>query len=264
MIFRIARCLSIDIVAGSVGQLYLFSVVFDVGISWPTYFLLASTIWMIYTADHLLDALTIQTLVKERYLFHRKHKVALITAEVVLLITNAILLFHIPRALFISGVVLATFSVFYLLLSKSLGRFGAKEFVIAVIYGVGIFLPIMIRGSFHIWGVALLCMVILAFVNLLIIAYFERDLDRKEKVNSLANSIHEENVERIIFISISLLLALIFLSNVSVLAFYFSSLGIIYMLVFSFHNWSAKFERYRIACDGVFLLSFLYACMIQL
>ena len=259
MIFKTLRHLSLDIVAGSLGQLHLFSGYFGVVISWEVYALLGSAVWLIYTADHIIDGTSIKQPIKDRYLFHRSYKTVLLVAMALVAVCGLVLLFRIPSNLLIYGLLLSALSIAYLLLSKWLGSFFSKELLVAIVYALGIFLPLIGSVSVGRLVVPSINLAILAFINLISISHFEREVDTKEGIASLASKLSVDNMEWMLLVLTIFSLAFSLLSGFTTLAFYFLCVGLIYLGLVRFKVWASQKSRYRVLSDGAFLLSFIFA-----
>ena len=84
-VFSYAEILSIDICIGVVGSGALAASLLHAEMRLVWWFLLPAAVWVIYTADHLLDARKIgQDIVNARHKFHRKHFTVLTTVTVLM------------------------------------------------------------------------------------------------------------------------------------------------------------------------------------
>src|SRR6478609_8154698 len=139
-LYRQLNLLSLDVVAGVVICAVFFSEIFDVHIRPQGLVTLALTVWIIYTTDHLLDAHRIQgTASTERHRFHQQNFLLLFIFLGIGTIINVILIFFIREAVFLWGLWLIGFVVFYLLFQKWLRFF--KELIAALLYSGGVMLP---------------------------------------------------------------------------------------------------------------------------
>jgi 4-hydroxybenzoate polyprenyltransferase len=254
--YRTAQILSLDIVIGAVILLRFFCAQFQVSPRWEVYVLLAGTVWLIYTADHLRDAEKSVKSNRERYLFHKKNKRLLITIAIILLLFLALLIFFIPIVIFLGGLVLGSFSFIYLLVQHRLSRFLSKELYVALVYSLGILMvPMLLSQTFQ-WDILVL-LILLTFVNLTIFSWYEREDDIKDKFRSIATEMNTNQLEKVILIMISIGLAIAIL-NISLIHGYFAIGFLVYALMIVKPDWFISNHKYRTIGDGVFLLPIFF------
>ena len=201
--YRFIQILSIDIVIGVVILLRFFCVHFGVEVGWQVYTLLACSVWLIYTADHIRDAEKAKTTNRSRYLFHHKFKRPLIASSIVLITLMLALIFYIPSIILISGIILAAFSFVYLLIQHQLSIWLSKEFYVSIVYSIGILMvPMLLSGRTE-WSYLIL-LVLLTFTNLVIFSWYEKDQDEQDGFISLATRLSNEGIEKLMLILVSL------------------------------------------------------------
>ena len=77
-LYKYLQILSIDVCLGACISCWMIAHYLEVSLSFWTYAVLACTVWLIYTADHLLDAYKISKQLKEkattdRHIFHQHY-----------------------------------------------------------------------------------------------------------------------------------------------------------------------------------------------
>ncbi|MEQ9402585.1 MAG: hypothetical protein RIM99_03275 [Cyclobacteriaceae bacterium] len=251
--------LSIDIVLGAVILLRFFSKLLEVTVEWPVYVLLASAVWSVYTIDHIRDSVSTKKSGRDRYLFHKQYARPLKITIILVVMFSSICIFYIPESVLISGLVLTSLCLLYILFQSRLAQLGLKELYVATMYSLGILLaPFSIAESFDIY--MFLVLLTLAFLNLTIFSWFEIQQDEQDSFSSIAIILGKGKTEMLILSVCALGLAL----GISGLVFVFN-LSIFFLLMtglFSFltlkKEWSSKMERYRTVGDAVFILPIFF------
>jgi len=209
------RALSLDVAAGALAGGLLACAASAARMPWAWYLALPLSVWLIYTADHLLDARRIgRNGAPEsfRHRFHYRHFRVL--AALWILGAGAcgvVVLWGLPRELLIWGGVLGLLAVFHLAFAQWTGfLYFPRELSVALIYTAGVwFGPLVLAGSvggpsdhgagpgpgptgfgagYGPWPlfVALMGLFFLAaFSNLIVFSLFEREADEREAPNSL-------------------------------------------------------------------------------
>lgn len=251
-VYRFAQLLSLDIVIGVVVLLRFFCARANIDTGWQVSALLGIAVWLIYTVDHLRDAEKASGSARERYLFHRANDKTLKKAILVVLFFAFFLLFLIPTIIFLGGLVLAIFSIFYLLIQHKLSSFFLKELYVSIIYTLGILLvPTLLSGDFQI--LHFIFLFLLTFINLAIFSWYEKEEDLKDGFQSIATQLSDRKLETMLGLLISIGLALsVMLSNE--VHFFFGIGFLIYSSIYLFPQFFRRHQLYRTLGDGVFLL----------
>ena len=253
--YRIAQILSMDIAIGVVILLRFFCSQSGVNVGWEVYVLFGTTVWLIYTVDHLRDAARSKGSTRLRYVFHRQYKKPLVILSILVVILNTSLILFIPLVIFWGGVALAVFSFVYLLIQHQLSSFFAKELYAACVYSWGISMVPILLGRDYRWDIpVLLCL--LTFVNLTLFSRYERAEDINDGFKSIATETGVNQLENIIFILISAGL-IISLINFNLVNGYFATGFIIYALMIIKPDWFSTNHKYRTIGDSVFFLPIL-------
>ncbi len=178
--------LSLDIVLGSVISALFFARLFAVAILPYGLASLALTVWIIYTADHLLDARAISKVAaSERHRFHQKHFHLLKIIVAIAVLLDVVLIFFMRKPVFVSGIFLAAFVFVYLLAQRYLRVL--KEFFVAFFYTCGVLLPSLSVTSVELnfgYGLVIFQFLVIAWTNLLLFSWFDYDEDRTDLQDS--------------------------------------------------------------------------------
>jgi len=229
---------------------------------------LASSIWIIYTTDHLIDALKIEKPVDTRRKFYTQYFLSLRSIVITLLIITVLISFlFLDKQVIMFGITLGLLSGIYLLLVFTFGNqkriLLQKEFIVAIIYTVGIWGSLIIKSSnFPIIevSVVILSFFLLVYADILIFSFFDFDLDKKYDFVSLIGTIGQRKTIVLIYnmLSIATILSitLIFsdLKAIQFCAILLFSMTSILLLMFKFRERFAKNERYRYLGEAIFFL----------
>lgn len=261
--YRLLNILSIDVAAGAVIGALFFAKIFAVSILPYGLTSLGLTVWVIYTADHLLDARNVaQTASSERHRFHQKYFKWLLAALAIGVLIDTAQLFFIREIVFIEGLGLAGIIFIYFLIQRSLKLM--KEVTGSILYAGGVLLiPWSIKtNAVTIFQLILIAQFVLtALLNLLLFSWFDKKQDEQDRHSSFATVMGEEPTKKSI---IGLFFVQAFLSSVLlVIAQERASLVLIMMnllllLIFVNKKYFEFNDRYRLLGDAVFLLPAIY------
>jgi 4-hydroxybenzoate polyprenyltransferase len=256
-LYRSFNLLSLDVVAGSVCCALFFSRVYDTVVEVNTLTVLALTVWLIYTADHLLDASKIRNnAVTKRHSFHYKHFSTLIMVASIVLIIDFVLTLSLPREILLRGIVALLLVALYLTFHSRFTFF--KEAVSAVLYCTGIFITVM-PSSFNSLHVLLFLQFFLVVVlNLILFAWFEVDYDVKQQSQSVATSLGKRKTSTIIWILFILHTLFWCCSFFNLESSILWMMALLHIGIFIASSFFERDERYRLTGDGIFLLPVVY------
>jgi hypothetical protein len=177
-----------------VAWLWLFARIFHISVDPVNCAALFLTAWLIYLADRLADSYSLpyggpRSL---RHEFCLNHRQVWIGALVVVALVDAYLIWrNLHTETFLAGAVIGTLALIYLMLNHSLG--GAwrplplKELAIGFLFAAGTLVALFpvrpITGSLVISGIAFAW---LCTLNCISIAFWERELDEKQRKVSFA------------------------------------------------------------------------------
>jgi len=266
------RHLSLDIALGAIasGGLVVWFLKISMPVAW--WFVLPASIWLIYTADHLLDVKQLGTLARTpRHIFHRTHFPTLYKSFWILLVITVLIAFlGLPAPILFFGALMAFFIGIYFLaihvlkLQKTL--WFQKETVVAVLYAIGVWGgPLAMRESplTVLELILIFQMMLVALMNLLLFAYHEFNIEQLNLEGSWLRRMGQDKVRNLIYMTGFLVFLIIFLlfkqvTPQSLLVMgTFGVMAAILMVVLKYEDTFQKQERYRVAGDAVFILPIL-------
>lgn len=162
------------------------------------FFILPSTVWLIYFFDHWLDSIKNKTIISQRHAFIQKNQSAFKILALIIIIINAFLvvkyfsIYHLVKSCWI---ILAC--AIYFILNYFNIKWFTKEFFAAIIYTGGIcFYPYVVNENnfFSQFFIIAFCLQLftLAFINLLQISIRENKLDDDLQVKNISNMIGQK------------------------------------------------------------------------
>ncbi len=262
-LYKYFRWLSLDIVLGAIFFLAYLEKYYQVQLSLNVYFALGSAIWLIYTADHLIDARSVKIPSNERHLFHQNYFRQLVFFGGTILMLSLMNIYFLDFEIIKNGSLLAAICVGYLLLVYLFKRLWMKELIVALAYAFGIFLaPISLDESLDWIDVVLISqLAFVALLNLIVFSYYDFMNDHKDGFNSIVLRVGKRKAHGLILIlSIGLMtscMCMYSISNESIQLLYLlmtSVLAVVYFFPVQF----SLAERFRIVGDGVFYFAALF------
>lgn len=257
--YRLLNILSVDVALGAVTGALFFANVFSVSVLPYGLISLGLTVWIIYTADHLIDARKVkQPASSERHRFHQKYFKLLLVALMIGIIVDATQLFFIRKIVFIEGVRLAITIVIYFLIQRSLKFF--KEITGAILYSGGVLLiPLSTKTDaltqFQI--ILIIQFVLTALINLLLFSLFDKKIDEQDRQSSYATVMGERTTKIsliILFLIQIVLTAKLLFLGIEKSVFIFLAMNIVLLFIFLRKEYFQIGDRYRLLGDAVFLL----------
>lgn len=264
------RNLSLDIVSGAMAVGYMATRLTDTNPGWAWWVVLACSVWLIYTCDHLIDAWgSSSELQPERHKYHRRHSKALLAAILVVTILTAFLAFTmLPRSIIIFGVALGSIVLVYLLLVVLAGRSDVKwfqkELLVALLYTAGIWGgPVVLSGGLPdpLHYLVPTVLFLLAWADLIIFSIYDLQSDSRTGHSSLPRqfgSKHAAILVNILFL-VALALVIFIISGTSDreligAASILILMGSMLFTISRFNAFFAKQDRYRIYGEMVFFI----------
>ena len=233
-------------------------------VPFPVILVLGLTVWLIYTFDHLSDAIKIKGEANtERHRFHQLHyRFLVVTCALVLLIIGG-LLFILPYKIILFGAALGCIVIAYFMLLHFLGLKASyhKEILVAVIYTLGIFLApfCLYEGKIEIeYGIVFIQFFIIALINLITFSLLESEKDSQNGFPSLVNLIGRRSSLRLI--QLLLLFQLVSLAILMVRFGNFELSLIVFLMtiilggILLFPAQLGLKERYRLIGDFIFFI----------
>lgn len=255
--FHKVNVLSIDVALGSVCAALFFGKFHSVTLKPVTLVVLALTVWVIYTVDHLMDAKRILgEASSERHRFHQLHFNLLRNVVIYAVMLITCLLFFLPRGVLYNGMALSVVVMAYILLHSWVPYI--KEVCVAIIYTLGVFLPTSHHLAVTEISFSLLfSFVMVALINLLLFSWFSVDEDRVDGISSLTTLVGTK-VLRFIFPLILLIqFSLVVHSSFGAAFLVLFAMSLMLVLMFAFPGFFRKHDRYRLG-DAVFFMTLIY------
>jgi len=195
--------LSLDVVLGGACGLLLAEDVTGTRVPGAVWIALPLAIWVVYTADHLLDARRFgRRVFSYRHRFHARHRRVLSRAVLAAGAAGlAVALVGLPSRLALGGLGLAGAIAVYLAAAQRLERWPLpKEPLTAALYAAGIwFAPLLLSTQTTRWtGRALALHALAAALNLMAFGVFEARVDERQGSASLARTIGLPTARRLI------------------------------------------------------------------
>ncbi|MDW3647829.1 MAG: hypothetical protein R8P61_12240 [Bacteroidia bacterium] len=276
--FHTFRLLSLDVVLGALCSAYMVVLLLEVKV--PTIFWIALpiSVWVIYTADHLLDAYRLKDQAHTpRHLFHYTYFRSIAFA---FLLAGALCVFLFPFLVPVSMLYFAAFmgaftGVHFLLVKwvgERISPLFLKELGVALIYAAGVWGAPWVLAGMELElpeNLFFLQFFLLALINLLTFSMYEMETDQLDGHTSFVLAIGKKTTKALLyFLSILVLVfcAMILSKESSPLVLMAESIFLLmlFVLVWVFvdERRFGKTEAYRAWADAVFLfpgISFFYA-----
>lgn len=258
--YRTINLLSIDVAAGAVCSSLLFAKILEVHILSYGLASLGLSVWIIYTADHLLDARKIKTpAATERHRFHQRHFDLLLILLGAAVIVNGLIILFVRKPVLISGIIVGSFVAIYLVLHRYL-KF-MKEFFIALVYTVGVLLP-SVSVTTLVWNewpwILIIQFFLTALINLILFSWFDFAKDLRDQTVSFVTVVGERAGR----IFLSILFCIVFVLTVAfarersdgIVAI----MNAVLLMIFMFPKYFGVDDRFRRVGDFVFFIPLLY------
>ncbi len=257
-LYHFLNLLSIDVALGAVASAAFFGRILHVHVLPQGFILLGLIVWLIYTADHLLDAWSMkETAISERHRFHQKHFLPIILAFLVIGLIAVALMFMIRVQLITAGILFGTFVVTYLLVNRWLKYF--KELAGSLLYTGGVLLPawsLYNQAFTHNQLVLIGIFTLIVLTNMLIFARFSMEEDKLNQQKSLATVLGTRSMNvliRLVVVSCVLVMIYALTNGISAELVVLFIMELALALVFEMEYFRVK-DRYRAYGDAVFLL----------
>jgi len=205
--------LSLDVVLGACAGLFFFQHLLELSFTPVVYVLMGLAVWGIYTFDHLMDARNIEGRASSaRHLFHQVHFKKLLIWLFLVGVVGLYLAFNFINfsRLISFGLLLGTMIVGNIMLLKFLGKrlTFLKELTTAAFYTAGITLVPLIRfvngGLPRVFWFFAFGYFVMAWFNLLLLAYMDKDSDQRDKMGSIVNTFGESVTHNLLLVILCL------------------------------------------------------------
>jgi 1,4-dihydroxy-2-naphthoate octaprenyltransferase len=263
--YRLLNILSIDVALGAVCCAVWFSLLFNSSLKPQALASLGLTVWIIYTADHLLDARKIQGQAStNRHRYHQQHFKWLVFSLVIAVAIDLVFVVFIRKIVFQWGLLLSGLMVLYFLTQQYLKYL--KEFIIALLFSFGVLLPSMAIAQRYPDFFELVVVIeffLTALLNLLLFSWFDRHHDIRDKRESMVTLLGEQQSKRVLQFVFAVNMVLIvgsFLYAPHLIGKTFVLFAMNAVLIFIFFR-PYQFQindRFRLLGDSVFLFPIIY------
>jgi len=265
--YRYFNLLSLDVAVGAAVSALFLTRVFEVDVRFQGLLCLGLTVWLIYTMDHLVDARKLKSkAATERHRFHQENFKGILLMAIAIVLTILPLLFFIYKAVLGWGLGLATLVIIYFIVQRRLSFL--KEFLGAVLYTVGVMLPVVALSELSINSLLSVPVILFfntALINLVLFSWFDRDKDKLDNHPSLVTSLGDKVSKTILYFLFAVQVALFIYavdSGLSIsMLIVFAAMYLVLLLTFARASWFALHDRYRLAGDAVFLFPLLYVIL---
>jgi hypothetical protein len=261
--YHYINILSLDVAAGSVVGALFFSEIFGVVISPYTLAVLAITVWIIYTVDHLRDAMIIPKPASTlRHSFHQNNfRMLIVTVLSVLFVDAVIIYFFISLKVIIYGSCLGILVLSYLVFQRKC-KF-LKEFFVACLYTGGIVLPSVALNG---WDFSPLTFIlaaqfcITALVNLLLFSLIDFDRDREHAQSSFVTRFGQQPTRVAIWVltSVNICTSVFVFTSDPTRAIIFILMNTVLLVILVFEKHVKANTYYRMIGDAIFFIPLLY------
>lgn len=256
--------LSFDVAAGTVICASFFAHVMNAKILLQGLISLGLTVWIIYTADHLLDARKLkQEASTERHRFHQQHFKSLLLLLIVVTLIDISQIYFLRRIVFIGGLFLTFLVGIYFLVQQRVPFL--KELLGTLLYTGGVLLiPWSVSNQLSFPILLLIIQFgITAWINLLLFSMIDQPRDEKDKHGSFATAFGLKVTQGVLLFLFSVattLAAIQFimfsLNRITILVLFLMDMFL--LLIFFKRDYFEKEDRYRLLGDAVFLLPIVY------
>ncbi len=272
-IYRHFHFLSLDIVLGALASSCFAARLFNASPGWAWWLVLAGTVWILYTGDHLLDAWKHRKKSNRemhQFIFRNRKSLlwfmGVVGSAVLMLVFNFMERSFLIYALLLAGVVLLFYAMRHLFRKNRL-LFIPGEIFILLIYLAGTWLgPLVTRSGELQTPHALIGSMVagVLFMNLGIISLYDIQRDSRLGITSLAHSMGKRTTRNVLVytaIMVYLLTILQFLifgvDRTMQFAFILTGMTTILLLVLFLPSFFRKNGTYRLAADAVLYMGFL-------
>lgn len=260
-VYRLFNLLSLDVAAGAVCSSLFFVRIYKSVPSVISLISLGFTVWIVYTADRLLDIRNVSgDAMSSRYRFHQRNKKKLTNWLVIAIIIDVTLVFFMPATTIRNGIVLAIGVAIYLLFRRQL--YVLKELLVAAIYTAGVVLPAW-PGQSTVRGLLpVLLFFLIALINLILFSWYEKADDLRHRQNSVATIMEDCVVKNILvgLFAISFIVCGYMIYRACLFeALLFVAMTAILLVIFLCRKFFEKNDYYRLLGDAAFLLPLIYA-----
>jgi 4-hydroxybenzoate polyprenyltransferase len=175
---------------------------------------LGLAVWLIYTVDHLLDAMKLKEKASTaRHQFHHRYFNFLVAVVAIAICAEMILIFFLRAQIFRSGVMLAGLVIVYIFANRWLKY--VKEIAAAFIYCLGVWLPVfsLRPDAFDFNGILLIIPFgLIVLTNLILFSWMDFERDRSDGQQSMITLLGKKSGAVIVIVLSLMIVAILVLS----------------------------------------------------
>lgn len=261
--YELISILSLDVVAGAVICALFFVKVLQTNATFSL-ISLALTVWIIYTADHLLDARRItHPASSPRHRFHQIHFNKLRIAILLAGTLDVISLWFLSKAVILGGLFLAVLVVLLMLMQRTLPWL--REIIVSVLYTCGVLLPSIAEARItYTFAHSLLFIQfsLVALTNLLVLSWLDRESDFRDGLSSFTLLAGQRMSQVLIWTSfvlcMLLTLAQVYFVTLKWPSLVVGTMEVVLLLIYAGKQRPDRLLLQRMIGDGVFILPVLY------
>ncbi len=257
--YRTLSVLSIDVVVGAVCGAVFFTEVFHQRTEPLPLVALAITVWVVYTLDHLSDAISKRRAGQTwRRSFHYTNRKKLLLFVIAGLVINSIIAWYLPIEILKAGFMLIIPVAAYLLLQHRIQWL--KEIMVAILYTGGILVPSAARVTFQFENV----MLVVAFMgiacsNLLIFSRYDYAADLAENRNSFVTVWGLDRSALVIRLILAGTILCLLFTGMKLPTFILLTMTFLHWILFASEEYFGRKQLFRFTGDAIF---FLPACIL--
>lgn len=257
-LYRVINALSIDVALGAACCAGWFATGFHVQLRPYAFFVLALTVWIIYTADHLMDAINIRKAASTyRHRFHQEHFKTFLMCVILAVILDLIFLFFVRLRILYAGLGLSAIVLLYLLVNRWLSF--VKELVIACVYCLGVLLPVLALRGLPVSATELVWVAsffLTALINLIIFSAYDLQPDKADGYNSFVLTFGLTVTKRVLtilfFVQAMLIGGLLWARVWPAAGVLLAMNGVLFFLFFK-PSYFVRPDAYRLYGDAIFM-----------
>ncbi|MBO6517526.1 MAG: hypothetical protein JJ975_13350 [Bacteroidia bacterium] len=263
------NCFSLLVVAGAVSTAYFFGQLFHAHLGYAFYWLLGSTIWIIYSFDHVLDGMKQgEESVSVRHYIHFRYRKIIVPTVSALAVFNLFVAYYFltPKllqfGLGLTALVILYFSLVHVV--KRLKTSWFKELFVSVVVCCGMVVLPGISGDMDASFASLslvACMILINYANLLLFSFYDYDSDIRNGLTSAATEWGKEKIKSVIMNVLASAFALFVFWTFSVTSKVKLPVSVVIMIMFNvlllLYIQEERFQekgRYRFWGDFIFLV----------
>lgn len=263
--WRTLNILSIDIALGAMAGCAFFSHLFHVSLRYHAYLSLGMIVWLIYTADHLLDVRKNPNPPStDRHRFHLKYRKPLLTAALLVGLLVIFEAFFIRKPVLMTALVVSLFVVLYLVLQRMLKYL--KEAAGAILYTAGVLtapMALLDRSLSGAEWIVVALFALTAFINLMLCSLYDVETDLRDNHRSFTTTFGIGSTRMAINWSFVIIVGLAAALVIIQPAYWIAAgillvMNILLVLVYHFDTFFSSMDRHRLAADLAFLVPLLY------